>query len=576
MVKLKSVICIILLIVFVYASADLSSASDAIAFNFFSLFEDHGTIMMLTDGETGDIVFANHAAQLFYGYDKSTLESMNLTDINLLEFEEASLLWENAINGIDNSFSIMHTLSDGIQKTVEVHSYPYKIENKVYLFSVILDQTETLTIQSEKQRLRIMFFVLLVIALSVLTVISLMLLRIVKKLRQSNILYRQSEEKLNLILKNTISVVYRCKENANWTMTYLSEGCLELTGYHAHELIDDHNVSFGDIIIETFKSNLAVRTNPVYEHQYQIMTKDGHVKWVLDKGYTIYDADGAPIAEEGVLTDITSLKALELEKSWLEEGSLLSQLGSFEWSLKDGKIKWSKSMYQIFEIDDIFQDLTYEVVESFFHPEDLPYINSVIHDSMVNKSDYELEYRIVMNNGSTKWLHEIGFFKYDIQNLPYLNVGTAQDITQRKHLELKVKEQVVQIEHAIKEKNNFLSVISHEIRTPLNAIIGFTDVMKRTGLTKNQMNYMMMIESSGDMLRHLIGDILDFNKLESDSLVLENVDFEFETLLLETANQVALNCFSKGLELVVDIDLTLPRQMIGDPYRLKQVLTNLL
>lgn len=125
-------------------------------------------------------------------------------------------------------------------------------------------------------------------------------------------------------------------------------------------------------------------------------------------------------------------------------------------------------------------------------------------------------------------------------------------------------------------KSEFLSNISHELRTPLNAIVGFAELTLKTNLTPQQSNYLRKIKSSAHTQVQLIGDILDMSKLEVDRLDLESIPFDIENLVLEAVNQEAINAEKKELEIIIDIDRKLPHFFIGDPLRLKQVLSNLL
>ncbi len=124
-------------------------------------------------------------------------------------------------------------------------------------------------------------------------------------------------------------------------------------------------------------------------------------------------------------------------------------------------------------------------------------------------------------------------------------------------------------------KSEFLANMSHEIRTPLNGILGFTNLLQKSELTPRQQDYLATIEQSADSLLGIINEILDFSKIEAGKLVLESIPFNLRDLLQDTLTILAPAAHNKQLELLSLVYRDTPRSLIGDPLRLKQVLTNL-
>ena len=154
-------------------------------------------------------------------------------------------------------------------------------------------------------------------------------------------------------------------------------------------------------------------------------------------------------------------------------------------------------------------------------------------------------------------------------------VSLALDITSTVHYEEELRNARERAEAANRAKSAFLANMSHEIRTPMNGVVGMAELLNDTTLNDEQKLYATTIKNSGEALLVIINDVLDYSKIEADKLVLHEEAFDLERCIHEIVMLLQPTARDKGLSILVDYDLFLPTQFVGDPGRIRQVLTNL-
>ncbi len=188
---------------------------------------------------------------------------------------------------------------------------------------------------------------------------------------------------------------------------------------------------------------------------------------------------------------------------------------------------------------------------------------------------YEIE--VIDKQGNGKWWLISGAPRYNDKGDLVGSIGIHLDITEQKQLERELIEAKVQAEHLAKTKEAFLANMSHEIRTPMNAIMGMSRQLAKTDLLPQQKFYLDVIHSASDNLLVIINDILDLSKVEAGKLSFESIGFESNSIAERVIRVLAHKAEEKGLKLQNSyFDTRIAPVLIGDPYRLNQVLFNLI
>ena len=254
------------------------------------------------------------------------------------------------------------------------------------------------------------------------------------------------------ILDSLPGMAYQCQFNKEWTMEYVSQGCLNLTGYQPEDIIDNKTLSYGDMIFDQDKESVwkkvqkAVEKNNYYNLEYRINTKQGESKWVWEQGRAIYNKNGDVKYLLGFITNITQQKKrnekLRETKKRLELAIEGANLGVWDWDLTTGKIDINENWTSMLDYDLTEIEPKVETWYKLIHEEDKEKVDNELNKHLEGKKDYyEAEHRLKTKNGDYKWIRDIGkVFERDEDNNPLRAVGIHLDIDDKKTVQRKLKE----------------------------------------------------------------------------------------------------------------------------------------
>ena len=246
----------------------------------FDFVMKHGNDIILLIDSKMNIVEANERAVQTYGYPREKLIGMNISDLRTPEELPTLVKHEKELNEKGSSYiETVNRRSDGTTFPIEISAYTVDVDGVRFYQNIGRDISER---------------------------------------KMTEVEMRESNRKLSTIINNLRGVVFRCNNDREWTMQYISDGIYELTGYLPNEFIDSKIRTYGSIIHPEDRENVwnvvheALETGYLYTIEYRIVTSSGNIKWVWERGRGYYESDKL-VALEGFISDITERKHIEEE-----------------------------------------------------------------------------------------------------------------------------------------------------------------------------------------------------------------------------------------------------------------------
>jgi PAS domain S-box-containing protein len=210
------------------------------------------------------------------------------------------------------------------------------------------------------------------------------------------------------------------------------------------------------------------------------------------------------------------------------------------------------------------------------NPADIPGVLLIEKRISESRAAATMEYRLARFDGQERWLLETRAPRFGNDGVFLGTIGSAIDITERKQLEQALTEARDAAEAATRAKSEFLAKMSHELRTPMNGVLGMLELALQSDLTEEQRQNLTVARTSASNLLSIVNDILDFSKIEVGRLLLESIPFQIHRAVADAVAVVRPLADRKGLKLEAGADDAALEWVMGDPTRLRQVLTNLL
>ena len=366
-------------------------------------------------------------------------------------------------------------------------------------------------------------------------------------------------------------------------ITWINEGFTRLTGYTQDDArgrtpADLLGTANADPQTIQILMNALAKGEPC---RVEVLNraKDGHEYWVDTEVQPTRDATGALIGFMEIGADITLQKQTQkkLEAALRASSAMLSTV----------------EMHTIVSIADR-QGVIIEVNEAFcdragYSREELIGQDHRIVNSGVHPEQFWTDMWGQISTGAS-WRGDIcnrgkdgTLYWVDSMIAPFIGddglvekyVSMRTDITVRKQADEQLKVLVTRAEQASSAKSQFVANMSHEIRTPMNAILGMLKLLENTDLTAGQLDYVEKTEGAARSLLGLLNDILDYSKVEAGKMTLDPRPFRVDRLMRDLSVILSANVGAKNIEVLFDVDPTLPKRLVGDDMRLQQVLINL-
>ena len=401
---------------------------------------------------------------------------------------------------------------------------------------------------------------------------------------------RAEADRYRALVDDLKEVLFQIDRRGQWS--FLNPAWAELTGLPVAECLGQPFLGFLHPADNPRYLNMltyAVDTGQaVFEGEFRIPTKGGDVKWVEAHQRIAFDDAGVVLGVSGTLNDITDRKhseiVLRVATSRLRALIENMQAGILVETAGRKIALLNETFCRMFQVpvpahvlvESDTRDLLKECLPLLVDRAGFVARVEALGEAQLPAQGDEFE----LQDGR---IMAMDFVPIAVGEEYLGHLWQFHDITERRRAELKLEEAARELAEARDRalelsglKSEFLANMSHEIRTPMNGIIGMTGMLLDTPLGPEQRQYAETVRSCGEALLTLINDILDFSKIEAGKLAFETLDFDLLSVIEDVQTVLAVKAQAKGVELGIFVDPATPLAVVGDPTRLRQILTNLM
>ena len=395
---------------------------------------------------------------------------------------------------------------------------------------------------------------------------------------------KAAEARLRRITNTVPGVVFQWQAGVgDDQLTFVSPRVQQVLGLSVQALRDDASLIMQQVLEADRKAireglREALRSASAWRAEYRVRLPSGVVRWIRCEINPEPDRtpDGA-VLFTGIWQDVTERKEADARLREVTENVPVAIFQYHMGDAGDDLISFMSHAIQAIcgaRAEDIMQDA--RLLVERVHPQDRALFAASLGPANAQSRAQFLDFRMVhSDSGQTVWVHGEADPRQLAQGNWVWN-GYFTDVTDAKKVAVELQGARDQAVAASRAKSDFLANMSHEIRTPMNGVLGMAELLLDTQLDTEQAEYVNMVKGSADALLRVINDILDFSKIEAGKLLIEQIPFHLAQTMEATLKAVALRARDKGLELLCDIDPSLPLAVVGDPGRLRQILVNLI